>query len=229
MTNETDQGSAVTDGEPSSGTWTHSLERFNAFSDGVFAIAITLLVLELPVPPEGTAVFSALAESWHEFLGYLISFVFIGSIWLTHSHMTRVMKQADQFVYGLNLFLLLFVALLPFSTSLMVTHLDAEGVRLGVIVYGTNVLLASLSLSSLLIYVAREPGLVEGGLADEQLKRLYRRRWLVIGVNVFALATAFVAPHVAVGLYMAMTAMMLVLPFLGLQRHKHIAQKGGHR
>ena len=226
MTNESEQGSNVTDVESGNAIWLHSLDRFNSFSDGVFAIAITLLVLELPVPAEGVPVLSALANSWHEFLGYIISFAFIGSIWLTHSDMTKVMKRADHFVYGLNLILLLFVALLPFSTSLMVTHLDAEGIRIGVLGYGTNVLLASLSFSFLLFYVAREPGLVDGVIADAKLKRLYRRRWLVIGVNVLALFLAFEAPRVAVVLYMAMTTMLLVLPFLGLHRHKHATKFG---
>jgi uncharacterized membrane protein len=58
-----------------------SLDRFNAFSDGVFAIAITLLVLELPVPPANAPIVPALIDTWHDFLGYLISVAFIGSIW----------------------------------------------------------------------------------------------------------------------------------------------------
>jgi uncharacterized membrane protein len=57
-----------------------SLDRFNAFSDGVFAIAITLLVLELPVPPSDVAIWPALQEASHDFLGYLISFAFTGGI-----------------------------------------------------------------------------------------------------------------------------------------------------
>ncbi|HEY6608737.1 MAG TPA: TMEM175 family protein, partial [Candidatus Limnocylindria bacterium] len=59
------------------------LDRFNAFTDGVFAIAITLLVLELSVPAVGGRLMPALAEQWQEFLGYLISFVFIGGIWVS--------------------------------------------------------------------------------------------------------------------------------------------------
>ena len=60
------------------------LDRFNAFSDGVFAIAITLLVLEITIPAAGVAVLPALREQWPEFLGYYISFAFIGGLgWLT--------------------------------------------------------------------------------------------------------------------------------------------------
>ncbi len=198
-----------------------SLDRFNAFSDGVFAIAITLLVLELPVPPEGVPVWPALQESWHDFLGYLISFAFIGGIWLTHSTLTKVMRRGDTVAYGMNLILLLFVALLPFTTSLMVTHLDAPDMRVAVLIYGIVVLLASLTLSLLMFYVAQEPALIVDDIADERLRLMYRRRWFVIGVNVFALAVALVAPVVAVGLYVVTTVLVLALPFVGLGRRRH--------
>ena len=74
----------------------HPLERFNAFSDGVFAIVITLLVLELPAPPEGVSLPQSLAETWPEFLGYFISFAFVGGIWLSDASLTRLMKQGGR-------------------------------------------------------------------------------------------------------------------------------------
>ena len=85
------------------------LDRFNAFSDGVFAIAITLLVLEITVPREGIPLLPALREQWPEFLGYYISFAFIGGIWITHSGVTKYMRRGDSVVYTLNLVLLLLV------------------------------------------------------------------------------------------------------------------------
>jgi len=218
MTGETDQKPSSRGAEQDHTVYFPSLDRFNAFSDGVFAIAITLLVLELPVPAANVAVLPALQASWPEFLGYLISFAFIGSIWLTHSTLTKMMKRGDSVAYGVNLVLLLFVALLPFSTSLMVTHLTAPDVRVAVIFYGLNVLLASLTLSLLMFYVAREPALVVDQLADETLRMLYRERWVVIGVSVFALAMAFLAPLVAVGLYLVSTVLLLALPLVGLGR-----------
>ena len=85
--------------------WTEllPLDRFNAFSDGVFAIAITLLALELTVPVASERLLSALVEQWPEFLGYFISFAFIGGMWLTHARMTRLMKSGDAAVFGINL------------------------------------------------------------------------------------------------------------------------------
>ncbi len=193
-----------------------SLERFHAFSDGVFAIAITLLVLALPVPPANVPVWPALLREWHGFLGYLMSFAFIGGIWLTHAAITHVMRRGDAVSYGLNLVVLLFVGLLPFSTSLMVTHLQSPDVQVVVIWYGINLLLASAALSLLMSYLAAEPALLVGPLADDDLKALSRRRWFTIGFNVLAIAVALVLPLIAVGLYVVTTAWLLLLPLLGL-------------
>lgn len=196
-----------------------SLDRFNAFSDGVFAIAITLLVLDLPVPPANVPIMPALLDTWRAFLGYLISFAFIGSIWLTHSDLTQLMKRGNRLASGMNLLVLTFVATLPFSTSVMVTHLDASDVGVAVLLYGLNVFFASLMLSLLILYVSRESALLVGDSPGERLRRLYRRRWSAIGLNVFALAIALVAPLVAVGLYLITTALLLALPLVRLQRH----------
>ena len=94
------------------------LDRFGAFSDGVYAIAITLLVLELTVPEGPEPLGRALVEQWPEFLGYFISFAFIGGSWLTHARMTRLMRHADSAAAGLDLLILILIALLPFTTSL---------------------------------------------------------------------------------------------------------------
>src|SRR5664279_3115735 len=115
----------------------HSLPlgRFNAFSDGVFAIAITLLVLEIAIPHAGVRVLPALREQWPEFLGYFISFAFIGGIWIAHSGVTKFLKRGDTEPFTLNLLLLLFVGLLPFTTALMVTHLTGADAKFSVLLY----------------------------------------------------------------------------------------------
>ena len=195
------------------------LDRFNAFSDGVFAIAITLLVLELPIPEANVSLVPALLEEWPAFLGYFISFAFIGGVWVAHSRLTKLMKACDTASYGMNLLLLLFVALLPFSTSVMVTHLAGADVGVAVLVYGINVLLASVTLSLLMLYVSKEPILLIDDVADDQLTDINRERMVSIGVNAFALFLAFVLPLVAVGLYLIQTLLLLVTPLIGLRRH----------
>jgi uncharacterized membrane protein len=109
------------------------LDRLNAFSHGVFAVSITLLVLEIAVPSESVRLLPALREQWPEFLGYYISFAFIGGIWITHPGVTKFVRRGDTVVYTLDLLLLLFVGLPPFATSLMVTHLSGEDVKAAVL------------------------------------------------------------------------------------------------
>ena len=197
------------------------LDRFNAFTDGVFAIAITLLVLELSVPAAGSPLLPRLGEQWQEFLGYLISFVFIGGIWVSHAGMTKLMRHADTLAYGIDLLMLLFVGLLPFSTNLMVTHLAGPDVEAAVIIYGVNVLLASLCLSLLMFYIASERSLVIDGIADETLDAKVRQRWVVIGLTVAAIALAVVVPIAAVAVYLVMTFVALALPLIHLRRRRH--------
>jgi len=202
------------------------LDRFNAFSDGVFAIAITLLVLELSVPHGAVRVLPALREQWPDFLGYYISFAFIGGIWITHSGVTKFLKRGDTSAYGLNLLLLLFVGLLPFTTDLMVTHLTGPDVEISVLLYGVNVLLGSLMLSLLILYLAREPALLVDNIAQGTLRRVSRQRWTAIGMNVVAIVVALVAPRVAVGLYLVVTTLLLIIPLLGLRRHRRQPSAG---
>jgi uncharacterized membrane protein len=196
------------------------LDRFSAFSDGVFAIAITLLVLQISVPHEGARLLPALREQWPELLGYYISFAFIGSLWIVHAGITKFMKRGDPVAYALNLLLLLFVGLLPFATDLMVTHLAGADGKIAVLVYGVDLLLASCVLSLLILYLAHEPGLLVDDIAESTLRRVTRQRWIAIGLNVFAIGVALVAPQVAVGLYLVQTTILLIVPLVGLRRHR---------
>ena len=94
------------------------------------------------------------------------------------------------------------MAVLPFTTSLMATHMSSPDVGLAVIIYGFNALLASLLLSLLIFYVVREPDLLVDEVADGTLAAMVRQRWASIGIYVVALAIALIAPVVAVFLYL---------------------------
>src|SRR4051794_16320833 len=99
------------------------LGRMEAFSDGVFAIAITLLVIELHVPTGHEGLAAALAEQWPRCLGYPVSFAFIGGVWMARSSMTSFIKAVDASLMRLNLLLRLLVSFLPFTTAVVATHL----------------------------------------------------------------------------------------------------------
>jgi uncharacterized membrane protein len=218
MNDHSQKNSEDNDANPSDAGFYPALDRFSAFSDGVFAIAITLLVLELPVPPVDVPLGPALLEAWPDFLGYIMSFAYIGGIWLTHAGLTRLMKHGDTVANGLNLLLLLLIALIPFSTSLMVTHLPTPQVGVAVFLYGINVLFASLTLSLLIRYIAHGPTLVADDIADEQLRRITKQRWVSIGVNSVAVALALIAPFIAVALYLIQTVLLLLFPLVGMRR-----------
>ena len=197
------------------------LDRFTAFTDAVLAIVITLLVLELSVPAVEEDLLPALAAEAHEFLGYVISFVFVGAIWVAHAGMTKLMRDADLIAYGINLLMLLFVGVLPFSTSLMVTHLQGgPDTSAAVIIYGVNLLLASSTLSGLMFYIASERSLVHDHVADETLQAKVRQRWVAIVLNIVAIAIALVLPLVAVGLYLVTTLVGLALPLVRVRRRQ---------
>jgi ABC-type transport system involved in cytochrome bd biosynthesis fused ATPase/permease subunit len=77
-------------------------------------------------------------------------------------------------------------------------------------------------LSVLILYLAREPALLVDNIAEGTLRRVSRRRWTAIGLNVVAIALALVAPLVAVGLYLVVITVLLVIPLLGLRRQRHL-------
>ncbi|MFM9127568.1 MAG: TMEM175 family protein, partial [Solirubrobacterales bacterium] len=139
--------------------------RLDAFTDGVLAIVITLLVLELKVPgvEETGELGNALADQWRDYAGYLVSFVFVGGVWVTHSTITSYMKRGDSLTFRLNLLLLFFVSLLPFLTALMTTHLGNEGENLAAALYGVDLFIASALITAFIRYVASQPALI----ADE--------------------------------------------------------------
>ena len=113
--------------------------RLEAFSDGVIAVAITLLALELPVPdPEaGRSLAHQLVARWSSFAAFVVSFLTIGIIWINHHAMLRRLARVDHGTLVLNLVLLLSVCLLPFSTALMADYLKAtDGGRLAAAIYG---------------------------------------------------------------------------------------------
>ena len=94
--------------------------RLEAFSDGVFAIAITLLVLEISVPAHAEDdLLGAVLDQWPSYLAYFVSFATIGAIWLAHTAVTEYLDHADRWLMRINLLLLLFVSFLPFPMKLL--------------------------------------------------------------------------------------------------------------
>jgi uncharacterized membrane protein len=141
--------------------------RTEAFSDGVLAIAITLLVLDLRVPLTETlheSLATALAERWPAYAAYVTSFLVIGIIWVNHHGVFELVSRVDRVALFLNLLLLMSVAAIPFTTALLSEYLLAgdRDARTAALVYSIVMLAMSLSFAALYTHVARHPA----GLAD---------------------------------------------------------------
>ncbi|WP_082837799.1 TMEM175 family protein [Haladaptatus sp. R4] len=132
-------------------TRTEGMARLMGFSDGVFAIAITLLILNIEVPKstEATAVaVSQLSNEWPDILSYVISFLVIGNYWIVHHDIFEDVESYDRKLLWLNIIYLMFIAFIPFSTSLIG---DFPG-GIPVIVYAGTITLTSIALTVLWRY-----------------------------------------------------------------------------
>ena len=171
-----------------------STSRLEAFSDGVFAIAITLLVLEIRVPAgQGDHLWRALGHEWPSFAGFVVSFVTIGIIWVNHHGLFDSVREVNRPLLFLNLFLLLSVAFIPFTTALMADYLrEGQGQDVATAVYAGSLLLMGWGFTALGQYLHRKrpPGYEELSEADRrELVVRSTAGWLVYAV---AVAVAFV-------------------------------------
>ncbi|MEO6958005.1 MAG: TMEM175 family protein [Antricoccus sp.] len=127
--------------------------RLEAFSDGVLAIIITIMVLELRVPESAT--WQGLAQAAPTFLSYLLSFVYVGIYWNNHHHMVQLADDVNGAILWANLHLLFWLSLFPFTTRWM----DETGfVEVPVLVYGINLLLAAVAYEMLRVTLVRRQG-----------------------------------------------------------------------
>ena len=193
--------------------------RLEAFSDGVFAIAITLLVLEISVPAGSEDdLLGAIADQWPSYLAYVASFSTIGAVWVAHSAITEYLERANAMLVRLNLLLLMVVSFLPFPTRLLAEYIgDVEPERVAATVYGVTVLSAAVLVSVLWQYAVRE-GLVRPDAADEEVQRLTTRLTPGLAGYVVMIVVGLFLPIVAIVGYLAIPV-LLIVPF-GLRRRR---------
>ena len=186
--------------------------RMEAFSDGVFAIAITLLVLELSVPPEGFEHLGrAILEEWPSYLAYATSFLTIGVVWLLHHGIFRRMSFADSTVTRLNLLLLMVTSFLPFPTKLLseaINSRDAE--QTAVLFYGGVLFVLSSLIVAMCGHIAGKPQLLRDGVTPDQVQGIGRVVAPSIGFYAVVLAGAVLAPRIAVFGFLAIAILALL-------------------
>lgn len=181
--------------------------RVEAFSDGVLAIAITLLVLDLRVPVrealerDGESLTHALLHEWPAFAAYVTSFLVIGIIWINHHSVFALIGRVSRGLLFLNLLLLMFVGTIPFTTALLSEYLTAgRDARTAAVVYSGAMLGMAVAFSLLYARAARDPRLLAPGV-DPVAARGSQLRFSA-GVAVYAVT-------VAVGMVNAIACLVL--------------------
>jgi uncharacterized membrane protein len=178
----------------------------------VFAIAITLLVLDLGVPvTEFDNLWRGIVHEWPAYLGYATSFLTIGGIWLAHHGVFRRLLYADNRVMRINLLLLMAVSFLPYPTRLVaetIRNQDAE--RAAVIFYGLSLLAISLLFGALWGTIARDRELLRPEVTDEEVNAILLEATPSIGFYVGATALAIVAPRIAAFGYLVIAVLSVL-------------------
>jgi len=190
--------------------------RVEAFSDGVIAIAITLLVLEIRVPElhatdDGRELWAALKDLWPSYLGYALSFVTIGIMWVNHHDIFRHIGRVDRPLVLINTLFLLTVSFLPFPTGLLAEYLGHEGERTATIVYSGWFLVIALCYNLLWRYPSTNGRLLADDADPAEVATITKRFNLGPPCYLVAFIAAFIYPPASLAIS-ALLAILYILP-----------------
>jgi uncharacterized membrane protein len=190
-------------------------ERLEAFSDGVFAIAITLLILEIRVPPAADLVdpahlLDALGTLWPSYLGYLLSFVSIGIIWANHHNLFRLVATVSHGLILANLLLLLTAGFLPFPTALLAATLSEPSGQIGVLVYAGTFLALAVAFNLLWYVIRQSPGVLRSDVDQRSIDAITRSYRLGPPGYLIAFLAAVINPALGMSAIIVLTALYLL-------------------
>jgi uncharacterized membrane protein len=190
-------------GEPKAKHHGMGKNRIEALADGIFAVAMTLLVLDIKSPEQlsfatDRDLIDYLATLEHSFAMYAISFVVLGLFWFGHHLHFHFVRQVDRSLLWINLLFLLFTALIPFSTDLLGDHGHLE---LPVVVYGANLLVLAAMASLHLRHLAANGHLAAPELTPNAVAYLRRQIAVLVVVPVASIAASFYSPRLGMYLY----------------------------
>ena len=173
--------------------------RLESFSDGVFAIVITLLVLELRLPD---VAYGALRENLVALLpsigAYVLSFLLVGMYWVFHHYAFTLLESVDGVLLWLNILFLLFISFMPFPTMMLGRY---PFQTLPVVIYGINLMLANMTGLASVLYLKGNPQLASPRFTPAVYRSQLRSYLVVNGLYIANLALAFVAPVVSVAVF----------------------------
>ena len=193
--------------------------RLETFVDGVFAIAITLLVLEFIVPVlphSNTALFNYLSSIWIKFLGYFLAFFLLGILLNNHNRQFRNLEYADQKLWWLNIIFLAFIVLVPFVTSIWIEYGDTT---VGVLFFHFDMLISGLLLYFIWSYIQKNKYLLRKDITEKTIKIINYRNLIFPIASLIAIGIAFISPilsNVAYLLILLVVGRTVELTFLNL-------------
>lgn len=179
-------------------------QRVEAFSDGVFAIAITLLIIEIGVPDvEGSASLTdALLDLWPSYLAYVFSFITIGIMWANHHSLFKDIVRVDHWLLILNLLLLLCIAFVPFPTALLAEYLSDGAHRLeATLAYIGSFTVTAIAFNVLWLYLARNRHLLDDSLSEDRIRTRTIRYAVGPISNAVTLPLAFISPWLSIAVF----------------------------
>ncbi|MEU0600806.1 TMEM175 family protein [Streptomyces sp. NPDC006393] len=180
--------------------------RVVAFSDGVIAIAVTLLVLEIHPPHDTSRLLHGLAALWPSYLAYVVTFMLIGQVWVNHHLMFDHIRSADRVVLFLNTVLLMDVAFLPFAASVLAQAFrDGHGERTAVVLHGAAFELLAVLFNIIWGYVRRDRRLLATTIDAAGVAAIGRR---------FRLALVWLAIGTLLGAFVPVLGMAVIAAFV---------------
>jgi uncharacterized membrane protein len=194
-----------------------SKARAEAFSDGIFAIAATLLVLDLAVPKAGSSLLTGLLNEWPAYAAYATSFLTIGIIWVNHHAVLERLDRIDRGFLFLNVVFLLFVALIPFPTKVLSQYLQSGGdyAHIAAAAYGVAMILMGLAFS-ILNYYASARGLMP---EHEKLTSWQQVRYSIGLLMYFAgTGVSLVNAYIALVIYAGMAFYYVIEPLMAARQ-----------
>jgi uncharacterized membrane protein len=169
------------------------LERLTFFSDAVFAIAMTLLVVEVKLPhlhhPTGPELGRELLALIPNYIGFLVSFLVLGRFWLVHHEVMGLLRASNRRLTTVNLLLLLAVAFMPFPTAVISEYVQ---LRVGIGFYTGWLIVLGLLNRQLIRSIVASPDLLDAGLSADDMRPILRRSWISIAIGVCAFAAGMV-------------------------------------
>ena len=192
------------------------LDRFEGFSDAVFAIALTLLNVEIKVPgsPEGphgySDLVSAMAEQWREFLALVLCYVVIGAYWLQHHYSGRIYAKSDHWFGAINLVFLLAIVVIPYPIRVWCFHLGTPFEPVASVTLAVGLALTACTWMAKWFYGMPGRRVMDERLAPDFLQQMTRRYGIATLIQIAAVLVAIVAPAVGVAIALACVAFFLL-------------------